>query len=235
MAFGGDGAPLTPAFHYGFLRNEDESRAILNLGGIANITHLGKKESKVIGFDIGPANCLMDLWIQYKKDLKYDKNGDWAASGNVHQPLLESLIHEDYFSIVPPKSTGKELFNLSWLKLHLSKFPSISDCDVAATLLELTAVTIKGGVLQYMKSVTHIYCCGGGAYNLFLLQRLSILLPEVQIDITDSLGIPVQWVEAIAFAWFAKKRIEKQSANLPSVTGASKKTILGGLYEIARD
>ena len=230
MALGGDGAPLAPAFHQDYLKSNYENRVILNLGGIANITVLDNKGENVIGFDNGPANCLMDLWIQKCKSLKYDKNGDWAKSGKINEKLLIELLNEEYLNLEPPKSTGKELFNLQWLEDKLSCFVSIKQENVQATLCELTAITIANDIKKFCPDINAVYSCGGGAFNIFLHERLSELLPNVKISSTQELGIDPLWVEAIAFAWLAKQRVEKKTGNLPSVTGAKEKAMLGTIY-----
>jgi len=230
MAFGGDGAPLAPAFHHGYLNSNSSKRVILNLGGIANITVLGN-DNNILGFDTGPANCLMDLWIQKKKNMKYDKNGSWAASGAVHEELLNNLLSDEYFKLHPPKSTGKELFNLNWLEPKLKNFSDISPEDVQATLCDLTAKTISNMIIKFAPGTDAVYSCGGGAYNEYFQGRLGHYLPGVLISTTDELGIPVQWVEAIAFAWLARQRVNKLPGNIPSVTGASKEVLLGAVYE----
>ncbi|HJO91800.1 MAG TPA: anhydro-N-acetylmuramic acid kinase [Victivallales bacterium] len=231
MAFGGDGAPLAPAFHFGYLSSDQENRIILNLGGIANITVLSNRRNDVLGFDTGPANCLMDLWIQKCKGLKYDEDGKWASSGKVNKQLLDELLKESYFQFEPPKSTGKELFNIEWLENELSKLNDIKQEDVQATLCDFTAKTVADAVLKYSPETEAVYSCGGGAFNKYFQQRLGYYLKEVKISVTDELGIPVQWVEAIAFAWLAKQRVESKPGNIPSVTGASEKVLLGAVYE----
>ena len=233
MAFGGGGAPLAPAFHQYFLNNKDEKRGILNLGGIANLTVLSQNDNDVLGFDTGPANCLMDAWIRENKGQNFDYNGEWAASGSVMSGLLNSMISDNYFRMPPPKSTGRELFNLKWLGKHLELFPGCRAEDVQATLLELTAFSVAEAVKNYAREIAALYVCGGGAFNKFLLQRMSSLLSGIKIGTTDELGVPVQWVEAVAFAWLAMRRITRQSGNLPSVTGASRNVMLGAVYEVS--
>lgn len=229
MAFKGGGAPLTPAFHKGFLGSDKECRAILNLGGIANVTILDKE--RVVGLDSGPANCLIDLWIQLKRGCKYDDEGLWAKSGRVDERLLENLLAEKYFSLDLPKSTGKELFNIDWLMKILESYPDIEDEDVQATLTELTAVTVANDIKKYAHNVDGLYACGGGANNTFLLERVAHHLPGVRILTTTELGVPTQWVEAIAFAWLAMRRCNEQTGNLPQVTGANRCVVLGALYK----
>jgi anhydro-N-acetylmuramic acid kinase len=229
VAVGGEGAPLTPAFHNEFLYSEKENRAILNLGGISNITVLNKDESKVVGYDIGPANCLIDLWIQKIKGEQYDKDGNWAKSGNINQTLLNSFLEEEYFTKKFPKSTGKELFNKKWLTPHLNKFYDINETDIHSTITELTAISITNQIKNYHQEIDSLYLCGGGAYNCYLKERMQTHLPNVRIGITDELNIPSQWVEAIAFAWLGMKRFKNEPSNLPSVTGAKRKVLLGNI------
>ena len=231
IAVGGDGAPLAPGFHQGYLCSENENRVILNLGGIANVTILDNQGDNVLGFDNGPANCLMDLWIQKCKNQKYDINGEWAASGEINNQLLGDLLNEEYFALVPPKSTGKELFNLNWLDKKLKSYSDIKNNDIQATLCELTAVSIANDIKKYSPNANALYICGGGAFNKQLQKRFKHLLPNLKVATTMELGIDPQWVEAIAFAWLAKMRIENKPANLPSVTGAKKKVLLGVIYK----
>lgn len=231
MAFNGDGAPLTPVFNQCFLYSEKEKRALLNLGGIANITILSKDPSHVLGFDNGPANCLMDLWIQKHKGEKYDKGGEWAKGGKVDKKLLETMLSDSYFKLKAPKSTGKELFNLPWLEKILSNYPDVATQDVQATLLELTVVSIVEDIKLYCRDIDALYLCGGGAYNTYLIERVQSELGDIIIDTTEKIGLHPQWMEAVAFAWFAKRRLEMLPANLPSVTGAESLTLLGAVYQ----
>jgi len=229
IAFGGEGAPLTPAFHQEFFKEQNENRVILNLGGIANVTVLN--EDKILGFDTGPANCLIDLWIQNELGKQFDKNGDWARSGNIHSELLTHFMNEDYFKLKAPKSTGKELFNLEWIKEKLVDFPNISNKDVQATITELTARSIAEAIHLYASNIDAMYICGGGAFNLYLRERLSHYMPKIKISTTSDLGIPEQLVEAVAFAWLAHQRVNELSGNLPSVTGSGNTAILGCVYK----
>ncbi len=231
MAFGGGGAPLTPAFHQAFLNDKQEKKVILNLGGIANITILASEDKNVLGFDTGPANCLMDSWIQYIKGEKYDNGGNWAKSGKVIDELLNEMLNEAYFKQSVPKSTGRELFNLKWLNKHLKENSVFKNEDIQATLLELTAISIAQSIKTYANCTNTVYACGGGAYNKYLLERLSFHLPNIKVATTEKLGIPPLQVEAIAFAWLAMQRVNNQPGNLPSVTGASQKVLLGTIYE----
>ncbi|MFV0591575.1 MAG: anhydro-N-acetylmuramic acid kinase [Draconibacterium sp.] len=231
MAFGGQGAPLVPAFHQAFLKSRQENRVILNLGGIANITVLSDDDDKVLGFDTGPANCLMDAWIQYIKGEKFDKDGGWAASGHIIPALLEKMLGENYFSLSAPKSTGRELFNLDWLNRHLKEIKEFKNEDVQATLLELTATSVAEAVKKYAPDTNAMYVCGGGAFNQFLMKRFGFHLPGIRVSGTEKLGLPPQQVEATAFAWLAMRRIKNLSGNLPSVTGAGRKVLLGTIYD----
>ncbi|MBS9780168.1 MAG: anhydro-N-acetylmuramic acid kinase [Moraxellaceae bacterium] len=239
MAVGGQGAPLVPAFHQAmFADNTNQNpRIILNLGGIANITVLGDTQNQqVIGYDTGPANLLLDAWVWQHLEKPYDKNGDFARSGEIIQPLLAQLLTHNYFAKSAPKSTGREDFHLAWLEEQLAHFthhqPNIrfSPADVQATLTELTAVSICNEVLKY-GTKGELFVCGGGAYNKFLLQRLQTLLNKQgknwQVSTTEPLGLNPTWVEAIAFAWLAKQTLMGEVANLPAVTGASKAVVLG--------
>jgi len=231
MAFGGGGAPLAPAFHQYFLNDEKESRGILNLGGIANITMLAQNERDVVGFDTGPASCLMDTWIRTCQGKSFDEDGEWARSGRIIDELLYSMLEENYFQLPAPKSTGRELFNLNWLEEHLKLLPEYDASDVQATLLELTALSVARSVRKHTPARDAVYACGGGACNKYLLERLAFHLPRVKIGVTDELGVPVQCVEAVAFAWLAMRRVNGFPGNLPSVTGASEKVLLGTVYE----
>lgn len=231
MAFGGEGAPLAPAFHFAFFNQKEEKRGILNLGGIANITLLSANAEDTYGFDTGTANCLMDLNIQKHKNLPFDMNGKWARSGKIVPSLLQAMLKEPYFKQSAPKSTGRELFNLKWLEKFLADYPNCKPVDIQSTLLELTAISIANAVKEARPDVQAIYACGGGAYNSFLLERLSSHLAGVKISTTEELGLSPRQVEPAAFAWLAMQRMNKLPGNLPSVTGAKCQTILGALYE----
>lgn len=232
MAFGGSGAPLTPAFHQGFLNSTDEQRVILNLGGIANITTLDRYGNHVIGFDTGPANCLIDLYVQDKFNCAYDAEGKLARNGQVIPELLVQMLEEPYFQAKFPKSTGKEVFHLEWISEQLRKFArnNVPDIDIVATLTELTARSVVDGITQTGIKPDVIYACGGGAFNSYLLERIAVL-SQARVMTTEVLGIKVGLVEAIAFAWFAKMRVEFKPANYCSVTGATRQCLLGTIYE----
>ncbi|MCE4565845.1 anhydro-N-acetylmuramic acid kinase [Maribellus sp. CM-23] len=231
MAFGGQGAPLVPAFHQAFLYSKREKRVVLNLGGIANITVLADNDDSVLGFDTGPANCLMDAWILHCLDRKFDKDGEWAASGKVIPKLLSEMLADDYFKQPAPKSTGRELFNLDWLNKHLQGISEYRKEDVQATLLELTAASVAQSVEKYAPETDAMYVCGGGAFNKILMKRLAFHLPGARVANTEELGIHPQQMEAVAFAWLAMRRIKDEPGNLPSVTGAHKKVLLGTIYD----
>ena len=228
IAAGGQGAPLVPAFHDIVLRHPDIHRVIINIGGISNLTNLPPK-SAATGFDCGPGNLLMDAWCMQHTGKAYDNNGIWAASGKVLPFLLEKLLKEPFFVLPPPKSTGRDLFNTSWLKNKLSGKETAA--DVQATLLELTCRTIARSVQQYCIGAKEIYLCGGGAHNQSMFNRLSVLLPDNIIKKTDALGIDSNYLEAIAFAWLAQQALRGKPANLPLVTGAKHPCILGAIYQ----
>lgn len=225
MALGGQGAPLVPAFHQYAFASPSANRAIVNIGGISNISFVSSN-GDCSGFDTGPGNLLMDIWSQTHIGTHYDNNGDWAASGEPYQPLLQHMKRCEYFSRPAPKSTGRELFNHQWLSAQLAEFPQLSPQNTQATLLRLTAETISEAILQ--SQVDEVYICGGGAYNRQLMAILSEQLPNLYS--TDSLGIAPNLVESCAFAWLAKQRLDHQPGNLANVTGAKRQTVLGGLY-----
>jgi anhydro-N-acetylmuramic acid kinase len=227
MALGGQGAPLVPAFHHYAFADASCHRAIINIGGISNISLIASN-GDCTGFDIGPGNLLMDLWSQIHIGTHYDNNGDWAASGEAHQPLLEHMKACAFFALPAPKSTGRELFNRHWLSTQLAEFPKLAPQDVQATLLRLTADTICEAILHLDLSVDEVYVCGGGAYNGQLMAELSRHLPR--LNTTELLGIAPNLVEACAFAWLAKQRLDHGYGNIATATGAKRQTVLGGLY-----
>ncbi len=231
IAAGGQGAPLVPAFHQAIFSSTDKFRVILNIGGIANITILPallSEKTSVSGFDTGPGNALSDAWIKYIKKKNYDHNGDWANTGKIHPEILSLLLSEPYFSRSTPKSTGKELFNLNWLKNRLGNMlDKVNAEDIQATLCELTAKTISDNI---PKECDELYICGGGIHNQFLIKCLQKHLPKITCLSTQILGIDPDWVEATAFAWLAKQTINEKPGNLPAVTGATGKRVLGAIY-----
>ena len=235
IAAGGQGAPLLPAFHARVFSG-DRKRAIVNIGGIANITVLAPQQpgdatadvapGPVIGYDTGPGNTLLDFWCEQHRGERFDRDGRWAASGRVDATLLAQLSAEPYFSRAAPKSTGRDLFNADWLQRHeLARLPA---ADVQATLLELTATTIADACRHHQ--VAQVYVCGGGAANPQLLRRLQALLPGVETGSTQALGLHPQAVEASGFAWLARQRVMREAGNLDSVTGASGPRVLGALH-----
>lgn len=227
IAAGGEGAPLVPAFHTAMFRSPRHSRAVVNVGGIANLTSLPARGA-VSGFDSGPGNCLLDAWVRHKQHKPYDAGGAWAASGRVIPRLLRKLLVHPYFRRHPPKSTGRDEFDLSWLKRALTG--TERPADVQATLLELTASTIAGAVRSHGGSAREVFVCGGGTRNRALLKRLAALLPGRRITITTELGIDPRHVEALAFAWLARQALARRPGNLPAVTGARGPRVLGAIY-----
>jgi anhydro-N-acetylmuramic acid kinase len=227
VAAGGQGAPLVPAFHAEIFGDRIESRAVLNLGGIGNLTLLGV-DGSVSGFDCGPANALLDAWCARHTGKPYDDAGRWAASGSLVEPLLATLLAEPYFSAPPPKSTGRDLFNPAWLDARLPA--GLAPVDVQATLAELTARAAADHLRRHAPHATRLLVCGGGAYNTHVLQRLSALLPGVAVETTARYGIEPTQVEAVAFAWLARAFVEQQPGNRVQVTGAAGPRILGALY-----
>jgi anhydro-N-acetylmuramic acid kinase len=225
IAAGGQGAPLLPALHAAVLSDPTASRAILNLGGIANATLL-RPGNDVIGFDTGPANCLLDAWAARHLGTARDESGAWGASGTIRGDLLAAWLHDPYFAAAPPKSTGREYFNLDWLGERMPA--GIAAVDVQATLLALSARSIadalRGG------GVDEAYACGGGVHNTALMASLRAELPATRIDTTAALGLDPDFVEAVGFAWLARARLEGLPGNLPSVTGARGPRVLGAIY-----
>ena len=232
MAAGGQGAPLVPAFHEWLFRSAERSRAIVNLGGIANITCLpADKEAPVTGFDTGPGNTLLDRWIEKRRGERHDEGGKWAASGTVNEQLLALLLADEYFTEKPPKSTGREYFSLEWLDSCLRELAQpIADANVQATLAALTARTVALAIRNDTPGCDEAFICGGGAHNTELMDRLRRELAPTPVQTTDALGLPADWVEAVAFAWLAHQTLAGHAGNLPSVTGARHPAILGAIY-----
>jgi len=230
LAAGGQGAPLAPAFHADCFAAAGESRAVLNLGGIANVTVL-HADGRIGGFDTGPASVLLDAWAAEQRGVPFDDGGRWAASGRVDAALLQRLLSEPYFRRPPPKSTGRNLFDARWLKSHLAALGrAIGAADVQATLAELTARSVADALQQHAGDVRGLWVCGGGALNTHLLARLAALLPSLRVQTTDALGLPPQQVEAVAFAWLAREFVAGRPGNRPEVTGARGARALGCLY-----
>jgi anhydro-N-acetylmuramic acid kinase len=229
LAAGGQGAPLVPAFHRAQFARPGKTVAVLNLGGIANLTVLGA-DGTTLGFDCGPANGLMDHWCRQHTGQLYDEAGAWAATGDVLPALLDALLAEPYFMLPPPKSTGRDLFNPTWLARRLGDPPTARAQDVQATLAALTARTCAEAVRHYAAAGSELLVCGGGAFNTHLMERLAALLPAWRVEATDVRGLPASQVEAAAFAWLAYAHCERHAGNLPSVTGAAGPRVLGALY-----
>lgn len=229
IAGGGQGAPLVPAFHDVLFRHPSIHRVIVNIGGISNLTNLSLTD-KTIGFDCGPGNMLMDAWCQKHIGELYDKEGEWALSGMVLPQLLKKLLDTPFFQISPPKSTGRELFNLDWL----TKFLSLDDkpSDVQATLLALTVASISQAIVSYCKGADEVYLCGGGARNRGLVTKLQEKLKNIHVTTTDELGVSADYLEAHAFAWLAYQTMHHLPISLSEVTGAKGDRILGAVHYV---
>lgn len=238
VAAGGQGAPLVPAFHQSVFGKSAEAVAVLNIGGISNISLISPtsegQAAEVVGFDCGPGNALMDYWCQKHTGQVFDESGQWAAMGQIHPKLLKSLLDEPYFGKSPPKSTGRDLFNVEWLDARLNRFDAVSAVDVQATLVELTVSPCADCILSYQKNsnwpVYELIVCGGGALNLFLMRRLQARLPTLSVVSSQARGLPPLQVEATAFAWLARKTMHRETGSLPKVTGAQGARILGAIY-----
>ena len=229
LALGGQGAPLAPAFHRWAFGEANMDRAVVNIGGISNVTIL-YADGSTTGFDTGPGNTLLDQWCKKHQGTPFDDNGGWAASGSVHAELLQKMRADDYFQLTPPKSTGLEYFNSDWLQQQLNSCavqPSYHDTQ--ATLSECTALGIADGIRD-IPNVKDVAICGGGAFNADLIERIRHALPGCSIDTTEHWGIDPSWVEAIAFAWFAQQRLHGLPSNIPTVTGARASVSLGGVF-----
>ena len=227
IALGGQGAPLVPAFHQYCFASPTQNRVIVNIGGIANISTLPSDQSQQIGFDTGPGNTLLDNWFHKHQRGRFDNHGDWARTGNTHNNLLSRLLSDPYFMRTAPKSTGPEYFNLNWLEKYLSENEPLSAEDIQATLTDLTAITIAQAI-HASAQTAEVFVCGGGTHNHFLIERLETHLKTTTQN-TECFGIHPDDVEAVAFAWLAKQRIQLLPGNLPSATGASRTAILGSL------
>ncbi len=227
MAVGGQGAPLAPLFHRHFMGSPSENRAVLNLGGIANITYLPKSGSP-LAFDTGPANGLMDAWIEKQTSQPYDRDGQWASSGTPQQHLVEKWLEDAYFLRPPPKSTGKEYFTLDWLKQTPLEASAV---DIQASLLQLTTKSIEKSVQNFCGPIDRLFVCGGGIHNSALMQSLSDQF-KCPVESTQVLGLQPDWIEAMTFAWLAKNRVECIPMHLTPFTGAQKDVILGAIYPV---
>jgi anhydro-N-acetylmuramic acid kinase len=230
VAAGGQGAPLVPAFHDGAFRSPSETRVVVNIGGIANITIL-EPNRPAWGFDCGPGNCLMDAWIARHQQKAYDDDGAWAAQGQILARLLSRLQSEKYFQMAPPKSTGRDLFHPAWLDTQLDgNEKSVDAANVQATLLRLTAWCISDHVTRYAPGAARVLVCGGGAYNARLMAEISNQLSSMAVEKTDDHGVPAQQVETLAFAWLTKQCIERKPIELTATTGARHPVIMGAVF-----
>ena len=230
VAAGGQGAPLVPPFHQAFFAPRGRAAAVLNIGGISNISVWGADPENILGFDCGPGNALMDAWCQQHTGQPYDAAGAWAASGKVDAAFLADLQSDPYFGKLPPKSTGRDLFNTAWLASKLAAHPKVSPVDVQTTLTELTAWACADSVCKSAPDCRMLIVCGGGALNLELMRRLQISLPSAAVESSDMHGLPPLQVEATAFAWLAQQAIEHKTGSLKSVTGARGARKLGAIY-----
>jgi anhydro-N-acetylmuramic acid kinase len=238
VAAGGQGAPLVPAFHAALFQQPNRHRVIVNVGGIGNITNLppGAAGEGVTGWDTGPGNVLMDAWCERHRGQPFDEDGRWAATGSVDADLLARLRNDGYFAAAPPKSTGRDLFNAEWLD---GRAGNVTAQNVQATLLQLTADTIAGDIGTYCAGVEEILVCGGGARNAALIARLASCVKvwakakdaaAPVVHRTDDFGVPANQVESLAFAWLARQTLRHAPGNLPAVTGAHGRRILGAVY-----
>ena len=227
IAAKGQGAPLVPAFHKDLFFSKTKNRVILNIGGISNITYL-PTNGLLTGFDCGPGNILMDHWIKHNRNLNFDKNGNWAKKGKVIHDLLKYFLKDNFFKKKPPKSTGRDLFNLGWIKKGIKK--TYSSEDIQRTLIELTAISILDAIKKNCSRANEVYICGGGAKNVFLIEILKSKT-HLSIKTTGDLNLPEQQVEAVAFAWLANQTLNKKFNNSPDVTGAKGFRILGSIHQ----
>lgn len=228
MAAGGQGAPLAPLLHQHVFHCPNSDRAVVNIGGISNITCLPANK-KSLAFDTGPGNVLMDYWVHKHQGKRFDEDGVWASSGKIHSPLLDRFLAEPYLAMAYPKSTGRELFNGQWLEAVLREFHEVQPADVQATLIEFTAGSIATAITKIMQP-SALYVCGGGAHNGVLMASLANKIANCRVTTTESLGIHPDWVEAVAFAWMARETIEGRKINTGPFTGAREPVMLGGIY-----
>lgn len=230
MANGGQGAPFAAVFHAHMLSDKKENRAVVNIGGIANVTFLQANTNQpMLGFDTGPGNGLLDSWAQLHLQQAYDKNGAWATQGKLIPALLIELLKHPFLKLAAPKSTGRDHFNLAWLNTVL-KEKNFNAQDVQNTLTEFTATTIIDAINNIPIPVNRIILCGGGVHNAYLVQCLQTLNQNIPVDISDQYGVSADWLEAMLFAWLAQQTIQQKALVLCAVTGASKPAILGGIY-----
>lgn len=229
IAAGGEGAPLVPAFHAAVFRHATEHRVVLNIGGIANITVLPAL-GRVVGFDTGPGNRLLDDWSQLHTGRPYDEAGTWGATGTPSAALLDALLADPYFDRSPPKSTGTEHFNLEWVRRLAPGLPDLAPADAQASFAELTARTVASAIERHAPATDRLLVCGGGSHNEDLMARIGFRLPSLSVETTTDHGVDADWVEAMAFAWLARETLENRPGNLPEVTGAKGPRVLGAIY-----
>ncbi|HED36202.1 MAG TPA: anhydro-N-acetylmuramic acid kinase [Gammaproteobacteria bacterium] len=233
MAAGGEGAPLAPAFHQQVFHSPDENRAVLNIGGIANLTFLpSDKPQNCSGFDTGPGNTLMDAWIHKHRNSSFDKNGIWAASTNADTGLVQQMMQDVFICAPPPKSTGFEHYNLAWLDRQLTHFEHLSAEQVQASLCQFTCESIVYAIERNLAKISTLIVCGGGVHNTHLMKLLAEQLKnsDVKVESSEASGVAPDWVEAIAFAWLARQTIHGLAGNIPAVTGASQTVVSGAIY-----
>ena len=235
IAAGGEGAPLAPAFHQQVFSSPEENRAVLNIGGICNLTYLpghknGQATDTCFGFDCGPGNALMDAWIQQHKQQAYDKSGQWAASSTADPTLLRQLMSDPFLQLPPPKSTGKEHYHLSWLEQQLAGLAELDAAQVQATLSQFTCESVAMAFEQHLPKAERLIVCGGGVHNSHLFDSLQQRLPDIEIESSAQHGIDPDWVEAMAFAWLARQTLLGLPGNLPAVTGADRLLVLGAIH-----
>jgi anhydro-N-acetylmuramic acid kinase len=229
VAAGGQGAPLAPFFHRAMFARPGETVGVLNIGGISNLSLL-RADGSLLGFDCGPGNALMDFWCARHTGAAFDDDGRWGANGQVIQALLATLLTEPYFSQSPPKSTGRDLFNEPWLAHHLASFGTAAPVDVQATLVELTAACCSADVRRHEPTLGRLIVCGGGALNGALMRRLAARLPGTAVESSAAAGLPPLQVEAMAFAWLARKAVRREKLDLTSTTGAQGARVLGAVW-----
>jgi anhydro-N-acetylmuramic acid kinase len=229
LAEGGHGAPLAPLFHLALCHNLTESCGVLNIGGLANLTVIDQDQVRH-GFDTGPGNTLIDAWYRHHNTGDFDKGGSWACTGAIDLKLLKQWLNDPYFSKAPPKSTGREYFNSNWVVAQSPHVETLPPADVAATLVELTAVSAGRSIRESLRKNQSVYVCGGGAHNTFLLSRLQNQLPNNTLENIEKLGIGPDWIEAAAFAWLAHARLQDQRFDLSRITGSKGQVPLGVIY-----
>ncbi|MCL9684222.1 anhydro-N-acetylmuramic acid kinase [Legionella maioricensis] len=225
---GGQGAPFAPLYHQELFNKPDINLAVLNIGGISNVSFIASGQ-RTEGWDIGPGNCLMDAWITEHQGKSFDADGLWAMQGEIIRPLLDQLLSDPFFGLVPPKSIGKEYFSLLWLKSYLKK--EYKAVDVQATLLALTAHSIATTILR-KETIKQLYLCGGGTHNLYLRKMLADLLPGIAVNSIADIGVSPDYLEAMMFAWLASQTMNQIPVNLTAITGAKRPAILGAIYPI---